>query len=171
MQDRPAAPSHLVFPAGQPGQEFADPLLHRRPAPQAQIASGLLSGPASDSLIGVEVRAVARQVHQPQLQLRRPEVLPHRFPTVGRRIVPDDPQRPWMLFLQLRPVASGRQPRSRCCCYPPVPSIPPRPSPGTPLNSSWPSPHTAGWSTPPEPGPLSAPTCPAIRHLPCNRRR
>ena len=55
----------------------------------------------SPSLIGVEVRAVARQVHQPQLQLRRPEVLPHRFPTVGRRIVPDDPQRPWTLFLQL----------------------------------------------------------------------
>ena len=41
-------------------------------------------------------------VHQPQLQLRRPEVLPHRLPTVGWRIVPDDPQRPWMLFLQLR---------------------------------------------------------------------
>ena len=98
----PAAPSHLVFPAGQPGQEFADPLLHRRPAAQAQIASGLLSRPTPDSLIGVEVRAVAGQVHQPQLQLRRPEVLPHRLPTMGRRIVPDDPQRPWMLFLQLR---------------------------------------------------------------------
>ena len=81
----------------QPG--ICHPLLHRRPAPQAQIASGLLSRPAPDSLIGVEVRAVARQVHQPQLQLRRPEVLPHRLPTVGWRIVPDDPQRPWMLFL------------------------------------------------------------------------
>ena len=72
------------------------------PAAQAQIASGLRSRPAPDSLSGVEVRAVARQVHQPQLQLRRPEVLPHRFPTVGWRIVPADPQRPWMLFLQLR---------------------------------------------------------------------
>ena len=50
--------------AGQPGQEVADPLLHRCPAAQAaqaQIASGLLSRPAPDSLIGVEVRAVARQ--------------------------------------------------------------------------------------------------------------
>ena len=95
----------------QPG--ICHPLLHRRPAPQAQIASGLLSRSAPDSLIGVEVRAVARQVHQPQLQLRRPEVLPHRLPTVGWRIVPDDPQRPWMLFLQLRqdgkmPVAFSR---------------------------------------------------------------
>ena len=49
-----------------------------------------------------EPALVKTGVHQPQLQLRRPEVLPHRFPTVGRRIVPDDPQRPWMLFLQLR---------------------------------------------------------------------
>ena len=105
-------PSHLVFPSGQPGRIF-DPLLHRRPAAQAQIASDLLSRPTPDSLIGVEVRAVARQVHQPQLQLRRPEVLPHRLPTMGRRIVPDDPQR---LDVQL----SGRQLRSRCCCCPPV---------------------------------------------------
>ena len=43
-------------PRPTPGQA-----LHRRPAPQAQIASGLLSRPAPDSLIGVEVRAVARQ--------------------------------------------------------------------------------------------------------------
>ena len=61
-----------------------------------------LAQPQIASSAWAEVRAVARQVHQPQLQLRRPEVLPHRFPTVGRRIVPDDPQRPWMLFLQLR---------------------------------------------------------------------
>ena len=60
----------------RPAQEFADTLLHRRPAAQAQIASDLLSRPTPDSLIGVEVRAVARQVHQPQLQFRRPEVLP-----------------------------------------------------------------------------------------------
>ena len=73
-----------------------------RQSHEKRRAAGLLSRPAPDSLIGVEVRAVARQVHQPQLQLRRPEVLPHRFPTVGWRIVPDDPQRPWMLFLQLR---------------------------------------------------------------------
>ena len=76
-------------PRPTPGQA-----LHRRPAPQAQIASGLLSRPAPDSLIGVEVRAVSPAepalvntgVHQPQLQLRRPEVLPHRLPTVGWRI-------------------------------------------------------------------------------------
>ena len=41
------------FRLGQPGQEFVDPLLHRRPAPQAQIASDLLSRPTPDSLIGV----------------------------------------------------------------------------------------------------------------------
>ena len=43
--DCPAAPSHLVFPAGQPGQELPTLLLHCLPASQAQIASGLLSRP------------------------------------------------------------------------------------------------------------------------------
>ena len=81
MQDRTAAPSHLVFPSGQPGQEFADPLLHRRPAAQAQIASDLLSRPTPDSLIGVEVRAVARQVHQPQL-LMNDRRLPNQLPQI-----------------------------------------------------------------------------------------
>ena len=62
MQDCPAAPSHLVFPAGQPVQEVADPLLHCLPASQAEIAPSsrgqALSRPAPDRLIGVEVRAV-----------------------------------------------------------------------------------------------------------------
>ena len=40
----------------------------RRPAAQAQIASDLLSRPTPDSLIGVEVRAVARQVHHAPVQ-------------------------------------------------------------------------------------------------------
>ena len=53
------------------------------PCSPAQIASGLLSCPAPDGLIGVEVRAVPRQVYQPKPQARRPEVLPHRLPTVG----------------------------------------------------------------------------------------
>ena len=112
------------FRLESPARNLPTLSLYRRPAPQAQIASGLLSLPAPDSLIGVEVRAVAGQVHQPQFQLRRPEVLPHRFPTVGRRIVPDDPQRPWMLFLQLGQ-EGNRGPR--CCCCPPVTSIPPPP--------------------------------------------
>ena len=63
-------------------------------------------------------------------------------------------------------VASGRRPRSRSCCCPPVPSTPPLPSPGTSPNSSCPSRHALGRPTPPEPGPLSAPTCAAVRHMP-----
>ena len=45
----------------------------------------------------------------------------------------------------------GRPPRSRSCCCPPVPSTPPHRSPGTLPSSSWPSPHTAGWWSQPEP--------------------
>ena len=87
-------------PSGQPGQEFAYSLLHRRPGPRAQIAGGFLSRPASDGLIGIEVRAVPRQIHQPQAQVRRPQVLPHRLSVMGRGIVPDDPQRPRVLSPQ-----------------------------------------------------------------------
>ena len=61
LHHRPAAPFDLAAPAGQPGEEAADPLLYRRLAPQAQIAGGLLLHPTPDGLIGIEVRAVARQ--------------------------------------------------------------------------------------------------------------
>ena len=36
--------------------------------------------PSPSRFIGVEVRAVPRQVHHPQLQIRRPEALPHASP-------------------------------------------------------------------------------------------
>ena len=53
----PARPgSCRPSPQPTPGQA-----LHRRPAAQTQIASGLLSRPTPDGLICVEVRAVARQ--------------------------------------------------------------------------------------------------------------
>ena len=101
LQHRPAAPFDLAAPAGQPGEEAVDPLLYRRPASQAQIAGGLLPRPALDRLIPVEVRAVARQVHQPQLQSGRPEIFPHRLATVRRGIVPDHVQLPRVPLPQL----------------------------------------------------------------------
>ena len=52
-------------------------------------SGGLLSGPAPDGLISVEVRAVAWKVYQPQVQAGHPEVLPQHLATMGRRIVPD----------------------------------------------------------------------------------
>ena len=73
-----------------------------------------------DCLVCVEVRAVARQAHQPQPQTKRPQVLPYRVATMGRSIVPDDPNRPRALFPQLP--QEGRQPSSRRCCCPPAES-------------------------------------------------
>ena len=67
LRHRPAAPSHLILPVGQPGQKAADPLLCRCPGSQAQVAGGLLSRPAPDGLVSVEVRAVSRQIHQSQM--------------------------------------------------------------------------------------------------------
>ena len=55
---------------------------HRLP-----VASSLAH--PQNGLVGVEVRTVARQVHQPQVQLRRPQVFPQRLAAMGRRIVPD----------------------------------------------------------------------------------
>ena len=53
-------------------------------------------------------------VHQPQLQLRRPEVLPHHLPTVGWRIVPDDPQRPRMLRSRMLLHSHSAMAKVRC---------------------------------------------------------
>ena len=55
---------HLLFPAGQPVQEVVDPLLHENFVPKAVISGGFLPCPTPDRLIGVEVKAVARRVHQ-----------------------------------------------------------------------------------------------------------
>ena len=79
MQDGLATTFDLLFPVGQPGEEVSDPLLHRRLGPQAQVSRGLCSHPAPDRLISVEVRTVARQVHQAQFQAGCPQVLPHRL--------------------------------------------------------------------------------------------
>ena len=49
-------------------------------------------------------------VHQPHTQARRTQVLPHRLPTMGRRVVPDHVQRPGMPLPQL-PQEGNRGPR------------------------------------------------------------
>ena len=87
--------------AGQPGGEVVDPLLHQCLGPQAQVPRRLLSGPAPDRLIGVEVRTVARQVHQLYAEARRRQALPNRLapqqrgstraPQLPSRGQPDNP--------------------------------------------------------------------------------
>ena len=161
MQCRPAATPDLFFPVSQTRQEVSDPFLNRHPGPQAQVAGGLLSRPAPYCLIGIEVRAVARQVHQPQVQVRRPQVFPQGITTMGRRIVPDHVQPPAVLPLQL--LQEGNR----------------GPGVAVPLHfhpfhltglqahrriSSWPSRHAAGWSNPPRLALPSTSTCPAVQH-------
>ena len=87
LQDGPAATLDLLLSADQRGEEASDPLLHPRIGPQAQISGGFLPHPAPDRLIGVEVRAVARQVDQPQFQTRRSLVPSHRLAAVRRSVV------------------------------------------------------------------------------------
>ena len=86
-----AAATLDLFSCGQTSEEAADPLLHLDPASRRAHWSvpgtprWWLSRPTPDCLIGIEVRTVARQVDQPQVQTRRPQVLPHRLAPVGRR--------------------------------------------------------------------------------------
>ena len=74
LQDGPAAPFDFAAPAGRAGEEIADSLLYQDLASQTQIPGRLLSHPAPDCLIGIEVRAAARQVHETQVQARGPQV-------------------------------------------------------------------------------------------------
>ncbi len=99
-QNRPAAALHHVLPAGQSGEEIADPFLHIDLVPQAQVSRHLLSRPAPDRLVSVEVRAVTRQAHQPQPQVGRPQVLPHCLTAMHWRVVPDHIQRPGVPLAQ-----------------------------------------------------------------------
>ena len=164
MQHRLAAPSHLILPVGQPSQrEVPDSFLYCLSGPQAQVASGLFSLPAPDGLISVEVRAVARQVHEPQVQLRRPQVFPQLLATMGWGIVPDHVQPPAVPPPQLLQ-EGNRGPGVAVALQ--VPSTPPPQSPGIPPSSSWPSPRTWDWSSPAMPVLLRAPTCPATRRRP-----
>ena len=124
---------------------------------QPQMAlSALKSGvyPAEPAL-------VKTGVYQPKPQTRSPQGLPHGLSAVGRCIVPDDPQRPRVLFPKL--LQEGNRAPSVAV---PVPSIPPRPSPSTPPNNSWPSRRAAGRSSPPSPALPLAPTCPAVPYPP-----
>ena len=73
-----------------------------------------------------------------------------------------------VLFPQLRQ-ESNRGPAvavTLLLSLPKHPSIPPRPSPGTPPSNSRPSRRTAGWSSPPTQPDPSAPTCPAVPRPP-----
>ena len=114
-------------------------------------------------------------VHQPQSQARCLQEVPHRLatPELSERAPARCPRsrstaRCAPLSVAPGSIVPGRQPRFQSCCCHPAPSIPPRPSPGTPPSSSWPSLHSAGCSSPPRPAPHAAPICPAVRRPPAN---
>ena len=164
MQDCAAAALDLVFPAGQPSQEAAYPLLHRRSASQAQVPGRLFPRPSPNGFSCVEVWAVARQIHQPQPQARPAQILPHRLATMGWGIIPDYLKRPKVPLAQLVQKGCRGSAVAVSLQFPPVSSIPPLLSPDTPPNSSWLSRHTADcWSSPGLALP-AAPTGPATPH-------
>ena len=109
--------------------------------------------PPPDRLISIEVRTVIWQVHQTQVYTRRPDILPHRLATT--ELAEGAPERcpKWRSAARhaLVSVVSGTPTTLLNCCSPPTPSTPPRRSPNKPLNSSWPSRHSASCWSPPKP--------------------
>ncbi len=82
------------FPTvGQTGEEAAHCLPHRSPGAQAQISGCLLARPAPDGLVSIEIRTVAGQVHQAQVQAGRGQISPDRIAAMGWGVVPYHRQR------------------------------------------------------------------------------
>ena len=142
LQRRLTSPLRLARPARKlPTLSCTLALLPRHRLP---VASSLAQPQIASS--PVEVRAVARQVHQPQLQSGRPEIFPHCLATPELpEGAPGHCPRSRSIAQSASPsVVPERPPRSRSCCCPPVPSTPPLLSPSILPNSSWPSPPYRG---------------------------
>ena len=92
LQHGPASSLDFLATTGQPGEKVAHLLLHRSTSAQALVGGRLLTCPAPDGLVSVEVWAVAGQIHQAQVQAGRGQVGSQRVAPMGWRIVPDHGQ-------------------------------------------------------------------------------
>ena len=160
IADGPAAPSHLVFRLDSPARNLPTLSCTAAPAAQAQIASGLLSRPAPYRLIGIEVRAVARQVHQSQPQARRPRQLRIASPRCAGALSQITFGGPERLRRNRAKKAAGFR---RCCCPPVHPFHLARLQAHRRIVALLATPRAAGVH---QGAPLPAATCPAVQHLP-----
>ena len=115
-----------------------------------------LSPTPPDSFIGIEVGAGAPGGACPRENGGSPVATPVRAssgtPAPRPHGAPGRCPRPRSMTQGASTSAAlKRPPMSRRCCCPPAPSTQARRSPGIPQNSSWPSRHAVGWSSPPVP--------------------
>ena len=67
----------LVCSVSQLGKEMPQLFLHRGFCAQAQVRGDLFACPVPDRLVGIEIRTIARQIHQSQAQLWSSQVGTH----------------------------------------------------------------------------------------------
>ncbi|CAI8019220.1 hypothetical protein GBAR_LOCUS11576, partial [Geodia barretti] len=91
----------FVASAGQAGEKVAHLLLDCGTGPQAQVGGHLLTYPAPNSLVGVEIWAIGGQVHQAQVQVGVGQVGSQRVAPMSWGIVPNHRQRFGVLRPQL----------------------------------------------------------------------
>ena len=91
----------LVCSVSQLGKEMPQLFLHRGFCAQAQVRGDLFACPVPDRLVGIEIRTIARQIHQSQAQLWSSQVGTHGITAMGWGIVPEHDQSSGVLFPQL----------------------------------------------------------------------
>ena len=72
------------------GEEIIDLLAHMNCLAKADVGSDVLPDPVPDGFVGIEVRAVAWQSDQAQIQIRRGQILAYLSSAMRRAVVPDD---------------------------------------------------------------------------------
>ena len=91
----------LVCSVSQLGKEMPQLFLHRGFCAQAQVRGDLFACPVPDRLVGIEIRTIARQIHQSQAQVWSSQVGTHGITAMGWGIVPEHDQSSGVLFPQL----------------------------------------------------------------------
>src|SRR5205809_1043304 len=75
---------------GQGSEEIIDLFAHMNCLAKADVGGHVLADPVPDGFIGIEIRAVARQSDQPQIQIRGGQILAYLSSAMGGAVVPDD---------------------------------------------------------------------------------
>ena len=101
QRETPSAALDFVSAVGQTGKKVTYPFPHSGTSAQAQIGRHFPENIAPNSLISVEIWAIAGEVHQAQFQAKGGQVDAYRITTMGWRIVPDHRQRCAVLRPQL----------------------------------------------------------------------
>ena len=92
---------HVLGASAQALKEPVDVLADFGLCAQTGVGRHLISNPVPNGLVSIEIRTVAGQSNQPQLEVRGGKVGSQGFATMSRSVVPDDDQRLGMTCAQV----------------------------------------------------------------------